>query len=61
MLDDALWWIRIDGNARVVNDDASISRALELLTQRYTQYRTARPPGPVVAVTVEEISGWSAA
>ena len=56
-----LWWVRVDGSARVLTDGPAISRALDLLAQRYAQYRTTRPTGPVVAVSVEGISGWSAA
>ena len=56
-----LWWIRVDGSARVLSDEASINRALDLLAQRYAQYRTTRPSGPVIAVSIQGISGWSAA
>jgi PPOX class probable F420-dependent enzyme len=57
----ALWWVRGDGRGRVV-DVASPEgrRALELLTDRYPQYRTEPPPGPVLAVDVSHWTGWSA-
>jgi PPOX class probable F420-dependent enzyme len=55
-----LWWIRLDGRARVTTDDAEIHRALDLLSQHYAQYRATRPTGPVVAVAVDEWVGWSA-
>ena len=55
-----LWWIRLDGRASVLTPDAEIQRALDLLSQRYAQYRATRPRGPVVAVTVDEWVGWSA-
>lgn len=55
-----LWWVRIDGKARVLTDDAEIHRALDFLSQRYAQYREIRPIGPVVAVPVDEYVGWSA-
>jgi PPOX class probable F420-dependent enzyme len=58
----ALWWVRADGTARVLDpgmDEAL--RALDLLAGRYGQYRSARPAGPVLAVDVERWSGWSAA
>jgi PPOX class probable F420-dependent enzyme len=55
-----LWWVRIDGTARVVTDPVQIKRALDLLASRYEQYRGARPAGPVVAVAIERWSGWSA-
>jgi PPOX class probable F420-dependent enzyme len=55
-----LWWVRADGTARVVEDHAEAVRALDLLVRRYSQYRRARPDGPVVAISIIGISGWSA-
>lgn len=58
----ALWWVRADGRARVlVDDNPERRRALELLAERYRQYREAPPGGPVLALDVERWSGWSAA
>lgn len=55
-----LWWVRLDGNARVVADEAEAQHAVELLAGRYPQYRAAPPAGPVVAVAIEDVTGWSA-
>jgi PPOX class probable F420-dependent enzyme len=55
---DALWWVRADGRARVLDD---CERAIDLLVQRYRQYRERRPEGPVIALDVERIRGWEAA
>lgn len=55
-----LWWVRIDGSARIVAKGADFDRAIELLSGRYPQYRLDRPAGPVVAIAIERISGWSA-
>ena len=38
----------------------SVEEALQLLAERYVQYRATRPAGPVVAISVERITGWSA-
>ena len=57
---DRLWWIRLDGSARIVTEGAEADRALDVLAQRYEQYRMARPAGPVVAITIERMTGWSA-
>jgi PPOX class probable F420-dependent enzyme len=54
-----LWWVRIDGTARVVTDDAHARHVTDLLVQKYNQYRNARPEGPVVAVQIDRITGWS--
>jgi len=56
-----LWWVRLDGNARIVTEPGEVERAIDLLAQRYPQYRAIRPAGPVVEVTVERMAGWSAA
>jgi len=52
-----LWWARADGIARVLVDGAG---AIGLLAERYPQYRTEPPPGPLIAIDVERWSGWSA-
>jgi PPOX class probable F420-dependent enzyme len=59
----ALWWVRADGRARVLDDAGApeAARALDLLAGRYTQYRERRPAGPVVALDVERLTSWSAA
>ena len=58
---DALWWVRADGEARVLEPgDELARRAVALLAERYPQHRAAPPEGPVVAVAVVRWSGWSA-
>ena len=57
----ALWWVRADGRAVILDDQRQMAEPLRLLADRYWQYREAPPPGPVLAVTVERWSGWSAA
>jgi PPOX class probable F420-dependent enzyme len=54
-----LWWVRVDGTARIVDGEAESGRAIELLTQRYPQYQRSRPSGPVVAISIDRITGWS--
>ena len=55
-----LWWVRIDGAARIVDDELAAARAIDLLAGRYEQYLQGRPGGPVVAISIERMSGWSA-
>jgi PPOX class probable F420-dependent enzyme len=58
---DALWWVRADGRARVLEPDAPEARlGAALLTERYGQYRDAPPRGPVIATAVDRWSGWRA-
>jgi PPOX class probable F420-dependent enzyme len=57
----ALWWVRASGTGRLV-DDASGERAvaLDALASKYPRYATEPPPGPVVAIDIDRISGWRA-
>ena len=56
-----LWWVRADGTARVITDRAEAERAIELLASKYEQHRRTRPAGPVVAVHLDRLTGWSGA
>jgi PPOX class probable F420-dependent enzyme len=57
---EALWWVRADGHARLLDDPAAAEQALTLLAARYRQYREDRPDGPVIEITVDRWTGWSA-
>jgi PPOX class probable F420-dependent enzyme len=57
---DALWWVRLRGRARVLDAGAEHDRALDLLREKYPQYRREPPGGPVLAVDVTETRAWSA-
>jgi PPOX class probable F420-dependent enzyme len=57
---DALWWVRVDGPAAVVEDGDEHDAALAALGAKYPQYATAPPAGPVIGLVAERISGWSA-
>jgi PPOX class probable F420-dependent enzyme len=54
-----LWWIRLRGRARVLDEGEERERALELLAEKYPQYRREPPDGPVLAVDVTEVRTWS--
>lgn len=56
-----LWWVRVDGLARILDEGSEATHGLDLLVGRYAQYQHARPRGPVVAITVQSITGWAAA
>jgi PPOX class probable F420-dependent enzyme len=55
-----LWWVRVDGRARIVRDGAELEAAINLLSRRYLQYRSTRPVGPAVVIEIERMTGWSA-
>jgi PPOX class probable F420-dependent enzyme len=54
-----LWWARADGTARIVEDDDGMRAPIDLLAAKYAQYRADRPEGPVIAMTIERLTGWS--
>ncbi|MGW4172823.1 TIGR03668 family PPOX class F420-dependent oxidoreductase [Streptomyces chartreusis] len=64
---ERLWWVRADGGARVLPPDAAdeatgaeYAAAVELLRQKYPQYRQEPPEGAVIVITVLHWSGWRA-
>jgi PPOX class probable F420-dependent enzyme len=57
---DRLWWIRLRGRARVLDDGDERERALTLLAHKYPQYVDEPPDGPVLAVDIAEVRSWSA-
>jgi PPOX class probable F420-dependent enzyme len=50
-----LWWVRLRGRARVVEQD---ERALELLRGKYSQYRDEPPQGPFIVIEINERAEW---
>jgi PPOX class probable F420-dependent enzyme len=55
-----LWWVRLRGTARVLDGGPERERALELLGEKYEQYRAQPPDGAVLALDVTEWRAWSA-
>jgi PPOX class probable F420-dependent enzyme len=55
-----LWWVRLDGRGRVVEDPAEVARATAALVDKYPQYRQRPPAGPVIALDITGWRGWSA-
>jgi PPOX class probable F420-dependent enzyme len=53
-----LWWIRLRGRARVLDEGEERQRALALLAEKYPQYREEPPDGPVLAVAIAEVRKW---
>jgi PPOX class probable F420-dependent enzyme len=56
----ALWWVRADGDASVLDDPAELPEPVSLLVSRYRQYAQTPPAGPVIAIRVTRWTGWSA-
>ncbi len=51
-----LWWIRLDGRARVEPADD-----VGALIAKYAPYQTIRPAGPVIEIEITDWQWWSAA
>lgn len=54
----ALWWVRVDGPARVITRGPDRDQAVDTLTAKYRQYRRSPPPGPVIAVEIATWRSW---
>jgi PPOX class probable F420-dependent enzyme len=54
-----LWWIRLRGRARVLDEGDERAHALTLLARKYPQYRREPPDGPVLAVDVTDVREWT--
>jgi len=54
-----LWWVRLDGHARVLTEGAERERALALLQAKYPQYSADTPEGAVLAIDIERRRGWA--
>jgi PPOX class probable F420-dependent enzyme len=57
---ERVWWVRLRGRGRVVEDGPERDRALATLAEKYPQYREERPDGPAILIEVGEWRGWSA-
>jgi PPOX class probable F420-dependent enzyme len=55
-----LWWVRVDGDARVIAAADERARALAALAAAYPQYVRSPPQGPVIGIAAGRWSGWSA-
>jgi PPOX class probable F420-dependent enzyme len=56
---DALWWVRVDGDAHVVDEPAR-EGLLDPLVAKYPVYVSQPPGGPAIVIRVDRLTGWSA-
>jgi PPOX class probable F420-dependent enzyme len=59
---ERLWWVRVDGSAKIVrgvSDDNRYEEALDALADKYRQYRAIRPSGVVVIARMTAVRGWA--
>jgi PPOX class probable F420-dependent enzyme len=56
-----LWWVRVDGSARVLAADSNEGGvAVDALTHKYPQYVSQPPTGPVIAIRLTQWRSWEA-
>ncbi|ANY09409.1 TIGR03668 family PPOX class F420-dependent oxidoreductase [Pseudonocardia sp. HH130630-07] len=55
-----LWWVRLDATAAEHTDGGLRDRAIDALVGKYPPYRADRPDGPVLVLSPQAWSGWSA-
>lgn len=55
-----LWWVRLDGPARVLDRAADMVGPRRLLLARYPQYATPEELHPIIELRVDAWAGWSA-
>ena len=53
-----LWWVRVDGRGRVIEDGNERDEAVDRLAAKYEQYQRARPPGAVIAISTTTWTAW---
>jgi PPOX class probable F420-dependent enzyme len=54
-----VWWVRVRGMGRVIDEGPEREHALELLSRKYEQYSAEAPQGPVIALKAEDWRGWA--
>ena len=55
----ALWWARVDGRAIILTERDACQEPVDLLADKYPQYRQQRPDGPVIAIEADRWTAWS--
>lgn len=53
-----LWWLRLDGSARVIRHEPDRSSLAEALARKYEAYASRPPTGPVIAIDVVSVASW---
>jgi PPOX class probable F420-dependent enzyme len=55
---DKLWWVRADGEARVIEEGEDRDHVVNMLTEKYPQYRDQPPTGPAIVILVKQWRHW---
>ncbi len=54
-----VWWVRVDGQGRVVDDGAESDEAVDALRAKYKQYRDIGLSATALVIDVERWRGWA--
>ena len=55
-----LWWVRADGDARVIEDGPERDTTIRLLRAKYPQYATWTTPfGAATVIDVDRVTSWT--
>jgi PPOX class probable F420-dependent enzyme len=54
-----VWWVRVDGQARIVDGGTEHERAAAALREKYEQYAHLDMPGAMLAIDVRRWVGWA--
>ena len=57
---ERLWWVRAHVHGTVSDDPEDIGTVLPALAARYPQYIEHPPPGPLIRLEVQRLTGWAA-
>jgi PPOX class probable F420-dependent enzyme len=55
-----LWWVRLDGRARLIQDLSEMHTPRRLLLARYAQYTDPTELHPIIALEIDSWATWSA-
>jgi PPOX class probable F420-dependent enzyme len=55
----ALWWVRVDGRARAIDDPDERARAKQLLSEKYDQYTDDLAGDTFIVIEAERWTGWA--
>ena len=54
-----LWWVRLDGRARLLQSLSEMQNPRRLLLARYSQYTDPTELNPIIAVDIDSWKAWS--
>lgn len=51
------WWVRVRGICRFFDGGDAYAEAVEMLQEKYPQYKKKPPKGPIIRLDITEITG----